>query len=87
MTDTVETVAEEMCRDCKFWRRRSDERGKRGGGYCVRFPPFAPAKWMGSVRKYSNATDIAFVQSDDYANDAWPMVDKTSWCGEYVRKL
>lgn len=30
---------DEVCGCCKFWLRRTDYAGERGGGYCVRFPP------------------------------------------------
>jgi len=70
----------EECGSCKFWRRRSDERGKRGGGFCVRFPPFAPAMWT-ELRSISSSE---FHPSDQHLNDAWPMVGQQSWCGEYL---
>ena len=66
----------ERCDNCRFWLRRSDERGKRGGGYCRRFPPFAPSA-ITMLRDQ-------LIPSDEYLNDAWPMVGAQSWCGEYA---
>lgn len=65
----------EQCGDCRFWRRRSDNAGDSGGGYCVRFPPFAPSSW----KLYRDE----MLPGDDHLNDAWPMVHEQSWCGEY----
>ena len=65
----------ERCERCRFWTRRSDEQGSRGGGYCRRFPPFAPAAW--------SLTRDEMVPTDQFLNDAWPMVGAQSWCGEF----
>jgi hypothetical protein len=64
----------EECGNCKFWRLRSDV-GDRGGGYCVRYPPFAPATWV--------MTREELVAGSGHMNDAWPMTSLQSWCGEY----
>ena len=40
MTDQYNDMGErDECGRCKFWLRRTDYAGPRGGGYCVRFPP------------------------------------------------
>ncbi|SDH08177.1 hypothetical protein [Pelagibacterium luteolum] len=75
----------EQCGTCKFWRIRSDEAAGKGGGYCVRFPPFAPAAfnvWMTSSGQTGEVT-----ASSSHLNDAWPNVHIQSWCGEYQQAL
>lgn len=72
------------CGNCRFWRKRSDRAGEMGGGYCVRYPPFAPSMYLLSVDKFSGDREIT--PASLHLNDAWPMVHQQSWCGEYVNE-
>jgi hypothetical protein len=72
----------EACGNCRFWRRREDERGKSGLGYCVRFPPFFPAQlgvWPGQSVGPGNVVE----PTDSIATDAFPAVHEQRWCGEW----
>jgi hypothetical protein len=71
----------EECGNCRFWLKRTDRAGDGGGGYCRRFPPFAPSSYTTEVlyspyRFYTRP-------GSDHLNDAWPNVHQQEWCGEY----
>lgn len=70
------------CGSCRFWSKRTDEAAEMGGGYCRRYPPFAPSGMRIWMRGTASA-DIA--PSSEYLNDAWPNVHQSEWCGEFVR--
>lgn len=67
------------CGNCEYWLKRSDRAGDAGGGYCVRYPPFAPSQYR--VRSELGHTLIS--PDSEHLNDAWPMVHQQSWCGEF----
>ncbi len=68
----------ECCGTCRFWRLRSDPAKDLGGGYCVRFPPMAPAGYQ----VWAEARGF-YVAPDSNLNDAWPNTSQQSWCGEF----
>ena len=68
------------CGSCKFWAKRSDELGNRGGGYCRRFPPSFPS----ALRVSPEHGEPWFsIEPEGRYNDAYPMVHQQSWCGEF----
>jgi hypothetical protein len=85
-TDTLVEETKVECGTCKFWLKRSDRAGEMGGGYCVRFPPFAPSQYR--VRPdLGGGHDHTLVSPDsEHLNDAWPMVHQQSWCGEWKQR-
>lgn len=72
----------EECSTCRFWRQRADDPGRSWGGYCVRFPPAFPSRFLVD-RNYHTG---GWTAEPDPAmlNDAWPMTHAQSWCGEYA---
>lgn len=70
----------ENCGHCRFWLKRSDDAGEKGGGYCRRFPPFFPS----GLRLWMTGTATADIEtSSGFLNDAWPYVHQLEWCGEF----
>lgn len=72
------------CGNCKFWVKRSDAQGEKGGGFCRRFPPAFPSLW--NISKNIVPVDRVTFDMTPGAiyNDAWPNTHSQSWCGEYV---
>lgn len=74
---------QEECGKCRFWMRRSDELGNRGGGVCRRYPPTFPSVWSISKNMFpADRVTFDMTPGTQY-NDAWPNTSMQSWCGEF----
>ncbi len=83
MTERKEAVRardREECGNCRFWSKRTDDTAELGGGYCRRYPPFAPS----GMRVWMTGTASADIEpSSGFLNDEWPNVHQSEWCGEF----
>lgn len=71
------------CGACKFWLKRSDAAGERGGGMCRRYPPHMASGVVATMSR-PNLAEFEIRPASDFMNDAWPMVHQQSWCGEFA---
>lgn len=72
------------CGDCRFWIERTDHGGQAGGGYCRRYPPSFPS---GLTVRMTRPLGMEYeVDLQGRLNDAWPMVHRQEWCGEWSPK-
>jgi len=77
MSETIEE-----CGNCRFWRKRSDRAGEKGGGYCVRFPPSFPSE-LTAWNPRDRMREEYRIEPGTRLNDSWPNVHQQSWCGEF----
>jgi hypothetical protein len=74
----------ETCSNCKFFRRTGDREA------CHRYPPsYVPYEWQFNPNlrfdpAFGRDKIDRYIMAD--MKLLTPMVDKSNWCGEYIKK-
>jgi hypothetical protein len=73
----MSSIAKQTCETCVFYKAESGNRAEDHYGECLRYPPqivVIPGKaYEGRLSSYTDQANASL----------WPVVDYTSWCGEW----
>jgi len=77
-------VSDVRCAECKYWLKIAPTLEHADSGSCRRYPPVFDPSWVQEVTTFPS--DDGFDTGTDTSYWVRPVVDKNSFCGEYVRR-